>query len=144
MIFKNKKTYITCVKSVNQGYQVNVLIFPSQDDFNCLYHIDQTFCELLENMDEIEKIADPLDYLNKEMLYDEGIRMLFGFKSKNYLDVARKVELIETYPDAREELEVLFENATTCLMFEDIEDSDYQKLYKLARKFFKLIKIVKD
>ena len=30
------------------------------------------------------------------MQYDEGIRMLFGFKSKNSLDVLGKVKVIET------------------------------------------------
>lgn len=132
------------VKWANQGFKVNGLIFPSQFEFDCLNHIDETFRELiLIGRDTCTKV-DPLDYLNKEMQYAEGIRMLFGFKSKNYLDVFGKVKVIETYPCAAEELGGLFENATTCLIFEDWETSDYhQKLYKLANKFFRLIKIVK-
>lgn len=107
------------VKSANQGYKVNGLIFPSQFEFDCLNHIDETFRELIFIGGDTYTKVDPLDYLNKEMQNDKGIRMLFGFKSKNYLDIARKIKVIETYPDAREEIDGLFGNAKTCLMFED-------------------------
>ena len=60
----------------------------------------------------------------------------------DYFDNMPKVKVIETYPDACEELEGLFANATECLMYEDEETSNYQtKLYKAADKFFDRIEI---
>ena len=70
------------VKWANQGFKVSGLIFPSQYEFDCLNHIDETFRELIFiGRDTCTKV-DPLDYLNKEMQYDEGIRMLLVLNQK--------------------------------------------------------------
>ena len=50
------------VKWANQGFKVSGLIFPSQYEFDCLNHIDETFRELiLIGRDTCTKV-DPLDY----------------------------------------------------------------------------------
>ena len=54
------------VKWANQGFKVSGLIFPSQYEFDCLNHIDETFRELiLIGRDTCTKV-DPLDILTKK------------------------------------------------------------------------------
>ena len=59
------------------------------------------------------------------------------WKCWKYFDNIPKIKVIETYPDACEELDGLFRNATGCLMYEDEETSDYHiKFYKAVQKVF--------
>ena len=110
------------VRTATQGYKVNGLTFPSKEDFYKLKHTDEIFHELINLGKDYNKRSkiEPSDYFNN----------------------LPKVKVIETYPDACEELEGLFVNAAECLMFEDEETSCYHiKLYKVADKFFERIEI---
>ena len=105
------------VKSAKQGYKVNGLTFPSKETFQKLMDIDEIFKNLTDKYDgcNIKSNADP----------------------RNSFHIMTKVIVIETYPDACEELDGLFVNATICLTFEDEDTSEYHiELYKLANISF--------
>lgn len=96
------------VKSA-KNYKVNGLIFSSKNNFRCLQDTDELFDELLDlSQQDYYKVIDmkPIDYINKKMAYDI-IRIFLNLESNNYLDFVPKVEAIEEYPDARENLNII-------------------------------------
>ena len=79
--------------------------------------------ELLDlSQKDCYKVIDmkPIDYINKKMAYDI-IRIFLNLESNNYLDFVPKVEAIEEYPGARENLNIIFENAVKCTIYGDAE-----------------------
>lgn len=73
----------------------------------------------------------------KLMTIDYNFQSIVENASSDYFDNIPKIKVTETYPDACEELDGLFRNATGCLMYEDEETSDYHiKFYKAVRKVF--------
>ena len=150
------------VKSA-KSYKVIGLIFSSKNSFRCLQDIDELFGELLDlSQKDYYKVIDmkPIDYINKKMAYDI-IRVFLNLESNNYLDFVPKVEAIKEYPGARENLNIIFENAVKCTIYGDVEAAIFgrnlleyktedmydlgffEQLFFLVRQLLKKIKIVK-
>ena len=101
----------------NTQYKVGGLIFPSKDRYVDLKGIDDgadIFLSDLRNHDQI------IAFFNR----------------------IKPVEVIETYPDAREEMDGLFSNITGYLCFEGNEILHLQ--YKFARMFFSKFKYIEQ
>ena len=106
----NNTTY-----SNNTFYKIGGLIFESVDDY-------LTFKNLDKNINEtIKSVNDGLIDIN------------------NVFDNIKKINVKEVYPEASEELDGLFENATTLLCY---DDERFDISYKVARSFFRKIKVI--
>ena len=94
-------------------YKVGGLIFPSKDRYDDLKGINSG----------VEVIISHLG--------DDGEDL------QEFFDKIRPIEVIETYPDAREEMDGLFPNITQLLCYEFYGRSNIlKKSYKFANMFF--------
>ena len=100
-------------QSKNTQYKVDGLIFPSKECYENLKGIDAVGSIIL------------LDLCNEEKL-------------KAFFDKIKPIEVIETYPDAREETDGLFRNITHLLCLEGNER--FHLDYKFACMFFSKFK----
>ena len=97
----------------NTPYKVGGLIFPSKDRYEDLKGID-TGVDII------------LSYLGDD---EEDLQVFF--------DKIKPIEVIETYPEAREEMDGLFRNITQLLCYEFYGRSNIlKKSYKFASMFF--------
>ena len=100
-------------QSKNTQYKVDGLIFPSKGRYEDLKGIDISVDIILSDLDNEEKLQAFFDKINP-------------------------IEVIETYPDASEEMDGLFPNITKLLCFEGIERFYFD--YKFACMFFSKFK----
>ena len=94
----------------NTQYKVGGLIFPSKDRYVDLKGIDSGVDIILSDLNNDEE------------------------ELQEFFDKIRTIEVIETYPDAREEMNGLFLNITRLLCFEGVENLIFE--YKFAFMFF--------
>ena len=107
----------TLSQSKTRQYKVGGLIFPSKERYEDLKGIDVGSKIILS------------DLVNEEEL-------------KAFSDKINPIEVIETYPDAREEANGLFPNITQLLCFEGIERFNLD--YKFAFMFFLKFKFCQE
>ena len=81
----------------NKSYEIRGLIFESKTGYNSLKNINDNAKQLVKNIKEGH------------------------FTVKEYFDRFDKVKVKETYPDAAENLEELFENITQLYIYNDRE-----------------------
>ena len=96
-------------KTKSKGYQIGGLLFDSEEDYKSLKRVD-------DNINNIVKLVKN----SSEDL-------------ENIFNNIKPINVTETYPDANEEFDGLFTNATSLLMDEDSPGSIY---YKVGCKFF--------
>ena len=99
----------------SKSFSINGLIFDSEEDYNIFKNLDNNINSLV--------------VLVKNGIVD--INTIF-----NHISL---INVTETYPDAGDELDGLFRNATGLLMYEDTPDSIE---YKVGCKFFDKIGII--
>ena len=96
----------------NTPYKVGGFIFPSKDRYEELKGLDIGVDNILSGLDDDEDLQE-------------------------FFDQIRPIEVIETYPDAREEMDGLFPNITKMLCYEFYGTSNkLKKVYKFAYMFF--------
>ena len=103
------------ISNNSKYFKINGLIFESEEDYKILKNIDKNINDIVELVKN-----DKLDI--KEV-----------FKNLKVTNVE------ETYPDACDELDSLFLNATSLLIYEGIP---YSIEYEVACKFFDKIYII--
>ena len=99
----------------DKSFKINGLIFDSEEDYNKLKNIDNNIINIVQ--------------LVKNGIIDIN-------------DVFKSIDTIyveETYPDAYDEVDGLFINATSLLVY---EDTPYDIEYKVACKFFDKIDVI--
>lgn len=96
-------------------YKINGLVFDSEGDYKILKNIDKNINDIVE------------------LVKNNKLDIKEVFKNLKVTSVE------ETYPDACDELDGLFLNATSLLMFEGIP---YSIEYEVACKFFDKINII--
>ena len=99
----------------NKSFKINGLIFDCEEDYNKLKNIDNNINGIV--------------HLVKNGIIDIN-------------DVFKSIDTIiveETYPDAYDEVDGLFKNATSLLVY---EDTHYDTEYKVACKFFDKIDVI--
>ena len=101
-------------KRRNTPYKVGGLIFPSKDRYVDLKGIDIGVDIILSDLNDDDK------------------------ELQAFIDKINPIEVIETYPDAREEMDGLFQNITQLLCYEGNEI--YYFDYKFAFMFFSKFK----
>ena len=102
-------------KPQNKSFKLNGLIFDSEEDYKSLKRVD-------ENIFNIVKLVK-----NSSADLD------------NIFNNIKSINVTETYPDAYDQTDELFINATSLLLYEDIPDSIE---YKVACKFFLRINLI--
>ena len=103
----------TLSQRMNKPYKVGGLIFPSKYLYEDLKGIDSDVDIILSDLCNDEE--DLQEFFNK----------------------IRPIEVIETYPEAREEMDGLFRNITQLLSYEFYLRSNFlKKSYKFAYMFF--------
>ena len=100
-------------QSKNTQYKVDGLIFPSKERYQDLKGIDIGVDIILSDLDNEEEL-------------------------QAFFDKIKPIEVIETYPDAREEMDGLFRNITQLLCLEGNER--FYLDYKFACMFFSKFK----
>ena len=108
MGFKSKNNQ----SNICKGFKVGGLIFDSEEDYKILKNIDININQT------VRLVKDGFIDLN------------------NVFNNIKTINVEETYPDAREELDNLFKNATELLIYEDTID------YKVSCCFFKKFNII--
>lgn len=99
----------------DKSFKINGLIFDSEEDYNKLKNIDNNIINIVQ-------------------LVKNGIIDINDvFKSIN------KIYVEETYPNAYDETDGLFKNATSLLVY---EDTSYDTEYKVACKFFDKLDVI--
>ena len=99
----------------NKSFKINGLIFDSEEDYNKLKNIDNNINNIVQ--------------LVKNGIID--INDVFKSIDRIYVE--------ETYPDAYDETDGLFKNATSLLAY---EETQYITEYKVACKFFDKIDVI--
>ena len=108
-----KSKSILLNQSDNTPFKVGGLIFYFKKDFKMFKKID-------EKIGELNNSGNNNDY--------------------NYLfSDARIINVTETYPDAREEMDGLFSNATMLLVY---ENTRFNADYKIGCRFFSMINVI--
>ena len=93
-------------------FKVGGLIFPSKYPYEDLKRIDDDAENIISDFNDEKDIQDFVNKINP-------------------------IKVIETYPEAREEMDGLFSNITGFLCYEFYGTSNYlKKCYKFADKFF--------
>ena len=112
MGIKSKNT----LSDKSNQFKVGGLIFDCEEDYILFKKIDAN-------------ILDKVELVNKGTIdYNDSF---FNIKSIN---------VIETYPDAAEEMEYMFENTITLLLNDDIR---FHNEYKIGSWFFSMINVIK-
>ena len=102
----------TLSQGMNKPYKVGGLIFPSKYCYEDFKGIDSGVDIILSDINDEEDLQE---FFNK----------------------IRPIEVIETYPEAREEMDGLFRNITQLLSYEFYGRSNLlKKSYKFAYMFF--------
>ena len=101
-------------KQINNNFKIRGLIFDSDEDYNILKNIDN-------NIDNLVKLVN-----------DGSIDITEVFKN------IKKINVKECYYEAREELDGLFINATSLLMY---EGTRFQNDFKVGCCFFDKINV---
>ena len=101
-------------KQINNNFKIRGLIFDSEEDYNILKNIDN-------NIDNLVKLVN-----------DGIIDITEVFKN------IKKINVKECYYEAREELDGLFINATSLLMY---EGTRFQNDFKVGCCFFDKINV---
>ena len=96
-------------------FKLNGLIFQSEEDYKSLKRVDDNIFNILKL---VKNSSADLD---------------------NIFNNIKSINVTETYPDAYNEADELFINATSLLMYESIPDSIE---YKVACKFFLRINLI--
>ena len=99
----------------NKSFKINGLIFDSEEDYNNLKNIDNNISSIV--------------HLVKNGIVDIN-------------DVFKNIDTIyveETYPNAYDEVDGLFKNVTSLLVY---EDTRFITEYKVACKFFDKIDVI--
>ena len=117
MGFKSKSRLSSQSNQSNQSnnipFKVGGLIFDCEDDFNLFQNIDKNIGEAVN-----AGIVDDDDYLFSNV---------------------RSINVTETYPDAREEMDGLFGNATMLLVN---ENTRFHGDWKIGCRFFAMIDVI--
>ena len=93
----------------NKSFKLGGLIFDSEEDYKSLKRVDDNIFNIV-NL--VKTSSANLD---------------------NIFNNIKSINVLETYPDAYDEVDELFVNATSLLLYEDIPGSIE---YKVACKFF--------
>ena len=107
----------TLSQSKTRQHKVGGLIFPSKERYEDLKGIDIGVDIILSDLHNQEEL-------------------------QAFFDKIKPIEVIETYPDAREETDGLFPNITQLLCFEGIER--FNLYYKFACMFFSKFKFYQE
>ena len=111
MGFKSKNSSLNICK----GCEVGGLTFDSQDDYIYFKSLDEKINQVVQ------------------LVKDGSIDL------ESYFDNIKSINVKENYPDAREELDGLFENATELLIY---EDGLFETDYKVGSCFFRKINVI--
>ena len=96
-------------KQINNNFKIRGLIFDSEEDYIIFKNIDKNIYQTVKSVND--GIIDLKDVFNN----------------------VKKINVKETYYDAGDELDVIFINATSLLMY---EGTRFQNDYKVACCFF--------
>ena len=110
MGYKSKSKQIN-----NNNFKIQGLIFDSEEDYNKFKNIDKNIYQTVKSVND--GIIDLKDVFNN----------------------IKKINVKETYYEAREELDGLFKNATSLLMY---EGTRFHNDYKVACCFFDKINVI--
>ena len=102
-------------KQINNNFKIKGLIFDSEEDYNILKNIDSNISQIVKSVNN--GIIDITEVFNN----------------------IKKINVKETYYDAGDELDVLFINATSLLMY---EDTRFENDYKVGCSFFDKINVI--
>ena len=111
MGYKSKSKQIN-----NNNFKIGGLIFDCEEDYIIFKNIDKNICQTVR-------------------LVNDGIIDL-----KDVFNNIEKINVKETYYDANEELDVIFTNATSLLMY---EGTRFQNDFKVGCCFFDKINVIK-
>ena len=115
MGFKSKSRLSSQSNHSNQSnnipFKVGGLIFDCEDDFKVFQNIDKNIGEAV----------------NSDIFDDD------------YFSNVKSINVTETYPDAAEEMDGLFGNATMLLVY---ENTRFHSDYKIGCSFFKKINVI--
>ena len=101
--------------NISKSFKFNGLIFDSEEDYKSLKRVDDNIFNIV-NL--VKNSSADLD---------------------NIFNNIKSINVIESYPDAYDEADELFINATSLLEYEDIPGSIE---YKVACKFFNKISLI--
>ena len=110
MGFKSKSNQ----SNICKGFEVGGLTFDSQDDYIYFKSLDEKINQVVQSVK------------------DGSIDL------ESYFDNIKQISVKENYPDAREELDGLFKNATELLIY---DDSSFEIENKVGNYFFKKINV---
>ena len=114
MGFKSTNKQTSQSNNSNQ-FQVGGLIFDCKDDYYLFINIDINILETIK-------------------IINYGCIVM-----EEYFNKIKNINVTESYPDAREEMYGIFENATTLLQY---ENTRYHNDYKVGCNFFSKINII--
>ena len=96
----------------NKSFKLNGLIFDSEEDYKSLKRVDDNIFNIVKN---------------------------YSANLDNIFNSINPINVTETYPDAYDEIDGIYPNATSLLIYEnDPGNIDY----KVAMKFFKKINVI--
>ena len=114
MGFKSKSKQSVQSNNCNP-FKVGGLIFESEDDYKLFKHLDRNIAEIIKTV-------------------NDGIIEL-----KDAFNNIKSINVKESYYDAREEMDGMFENATKLLCY---EGTRFHIDYKVGCRFFDKIRII--